>query len=76
MLFHWVIPAKAGANELISREGLSFDRADPPPKKRVEADDPVQNRCGCFLPDLTKLATTPSADFRRAIWGRSHMYAS
>ena len=30
----------------------------------VEADDPARNRCGCFLPDLTRLATMPSADFR------------
>ena len=35
----------------------------------VEADDPARNRCGCFLPDLTRLATTPSADFR-APYGR------
>ena len=34
----------------------------------VEADDPARNRCGCFLPDLTRLATTPSADFRWRIW--------
>jgi len=32
---------------------------------KVEADDPARNRCGCFLPDLTRLATAPSADFRR-----------
>jgi len=24
-------------------------------------NDPTRNRCGCFLPDLTRLATTPSA---------------
>src|SRR3977135_2290720 len=29
-----------------------------------EADDPARNHCGCFLPDLTRLATAPSADFR------------
>src|SRR5204863_5722698 len=34
----------------------------------VEADDPARNRCGCFLPDLTRLATAPSADFRGRIW--------
>ncbi|CAA9505967.1 MAG: hypothetical protein AVDCRST_MAG44-1072 [uncultured Sphingomonas sp.] len=36
----------------------------------MEADDPARNRCGCFLPDLTKLATAPPADFRRGIWAR------
>jgi hypothetical protein len=36
--------------------------------KKVEADDPAPNRCGCFLPDLTRLATAPSADFRAGIW--------
>src|SRR6476661_4239893 len=36
--------------------------------RAVEADDPARNRCGCFLPDLTRLATTPSADFRGGIW--------
>ena len=33
-------------------------------QETVEADDPARNRCGCFLPDLTRLATAPSADFR------------
>jgi hypothetical protein len=36
--------------------------------RAVEADDPARNRCGCFLPDLTRLATAPSADFRADIW--------
>src|SRR4029079_4926299 len=39
-------------------------------KEKVEADDPARNRCGCFLPDLTRLATAPSADFRACIWGK------
>ena len=38
---------------------------------KVEADDPARNRCGCFLPDLTRLATAPSADFRGGIWVRT-----
>ena len=37
----------------------------------VEADDPARNRCGCFLPDLTRLATAPSADFRGAHMGEA-----
>ena len=37
----------------------------------VEADDPARNRCGCFLPDLTRLATAPSADFRRPYGGNA-----
>src|SRR5438270_9001050 len=39
-------------------------------RRKVEADDPARNRCGCFLPDLTRLATAPSADFRASIWGQ------
>ena len=39
--------------------------------RAVEADDPARNRCGCFLPDLTKLATAPSADFRARIWWKA-----
>ena len=39
--------------------------------RAVEADDPARNRCGCFLPDLTKLATAPSADFRAGIWWKA-----
>jgi len=42
----------------------------------VEADDPARNRCGCFLPDLTRLATAPSADFRAGIWARASHSAS
>jgi len=42
----------------------------------VEADDPARNRCGCFLPDLTRLATAPSADFRAGIWVRTGYGAS
>src|SRR3546814_21015481 len=34
-------------------------------------NDPERNRYGCFLPDLTGLATTPSARLLRRIWGRS-----
>ena len=37
----------------------------------VEADDPGRNRCGCFLPDLTRLATAPPTDFRGP-YGGSH----
>src|SRR5206468_5692826 len=37
--------------------------------RAVEADDPAPNRCGCFLPDLTRLATAPPADFREAYGG-------
>ena len=40
-------------------------------RERVEADDPARNRCGCFLPDLTRLATAPSADFRAGIWAKA-----
>ena len=36
----------------------------------VEADDPGRNRCGCFLPDLTRLATAPPTDFRGPYGGR------
>src|SRR5687767_13580625 len=43
---------------------------------KVEADDPARNRCGCFLPDLTRLATAPSADFRAGIWVNSVTLAS
>ena len=32
-------------------------------------NDPRRNRCGCFLPDLTGLATTTSARLPRRIWG-------
>jgi Ca2+-binding EF-hand superfamily protein len=42
----------------------------------VEADDPARNRCGCFLPDLTRLATAPSADFRERIWVKTALRAS
>jgi len=42
----------------------------------VEADDPARNRCGCFLPDLTRLATAPSADFRAGIWATLRHSAS
>ena len=35
---------------------------------RWKPNDPGRNRCGCFLPDLTRLATAPSADFRARIW--------
>ena len=31
-------------------------------------NDPGRNRCGCFLPDLTRLATAPSARLPRRIW--------
>ncbi len=31
-------------------------------------DDPWRNRCGCFLPDLTGLATTTSARLPPALW--------
>ena len=48
-------PAVAGVGRVRKRE-------------KVEADDPARNRCGCFLPDLTRLATAPSADFRAGIW--------
>src|SRR3546814_5992879 len=34
-------------------------------------NDPERNRYGCFLPDLTGLATTPSARLPRRIWGSS-----
>src|SRR3546814_17300244 len=34
-------------------------------------NDPERNRYGCFLPDLTGLATTPSARLPRRLWGRS-----
>ena len=44
--------------------------------RAVEADDPARNRCGCFLPDLTRLATAPSADFRATIWGNADTGAS
>lgn len=44
--------------------------------RAVEADDPARNRCGCFLPDLTRLATAPSADFRAGIWVRTGAGAS
>jgi len=43
---------------------------------KVEADDPARNRCGCFLPDLTRLATAPSADFRSRIWSTRPVRAS
>jgi hypothetical protein len=52
---------------------------DPPDHlraARVEADDPARNRCGCFLPDLTRLATAPSADFRAGIWVKRAGFAS
>ncbi len=44
--------------------------------EEVEADDPARNRCGCFLPDLTRLATMPSADFRAGIWVKTAVRAS
>ena len=44
--------------------------------RAVEADDPARNRCGCFLPDLTRLATAPSADFRAGIWAKRPRFAS
>src|SRR6476660_9237450 len=44
--------------------------------RAVEADDPARNRCGCFLPDLTRLATAPSADFRAGIWAIRPRHAS
>src|SRR4051812_25706764 len=44
--------------------------------EEVEADDPARNRCGCFLPDLTRLATAPSADFRERIWAKACIDAS
>src|SRR3546814_16739373 len=34
-------------------------------------NDPERNRYGCFLPDLTGLATTPSARLPRRLWGSS-----
>ena len=43
---------------------------------QVEADDPAPNRCGCFLPDLTRLATAPSADFLAGIWWNPAGHAS
>src|SRR5690606_36953486 len=33
-------------------------------------NDPERNRYGCFLPDLTGLATAPSARLPRGIWRR------
>src|SRR4051794_13343422 len=33
-------------------------------------NDPERNRYGCFLPDLTGLATTPSARLPRRIWAK------
>src|SRR6478735_12518686 len=58
------------SNSLIGRPRRHAGSADgnSKAKKRVEADDPARNRCGCFLPDLTRLATAPSADFRGRIW--------
>src|SRR5437868_328062 len=55
---------------------LAGSMRSPKRKKEVEADDPAQNRCGCFLPDLTRLATAPSADFRARIWGNAPARAS
>src|SRR5438045_8184746 len=43
---------------------------------KVEADDPERNRCGCFLPDLTRLATVPSARLPARIWDKGHLRAS
>jgi len=45
---------------------LTFVRMTDEPEsacvgKGGSRNDPTRNRCGCFLPDLTKLATTPSA---------------
>ena len=58
------------SNSVIARPRLSAWQGDceSRSKKKVEADDPARNRCGCFLPDLTRLATAPSADFRAGIW--------
>src|SRR5689334_19191962 len=63
---HWAIPPPhAGRTRPKSKV-----------KKKVEADDPARNRCGCFLPDLTRLATAPSADFRAGIWVKRMARAS
>jgi len=34
----------------------------------VGADDPARIHCGCFVPDLTKFASAPSADSRCGLW--------
>src|SRR5579884_3043471 len=63
-IVHW--PPPAGAWHRRPAEG----------RRAVEADDPARNRCGCFLPDLTRLATMPSADFRTRIWDNEFARAS
>ena len=45
-------------------------------KKGGNRNDPGRNRCGCFLPDLTRLATAPSARLPRRIWAMSCCLAS
>jgi len=61
-----------GRRHWLSLRAASLHSAD----YAVEADDPARNRFGCFLPDLTRLATTPSADFRARIWCKAPHRAS
>ena len=54
-----------------------ISHADPCSRCAVGAgNDPARNRYGCFLPDLTGLATAPSARLPRRIWAKVAMYAT
>ena len=71
------------ACQIILREDLkSLDVRIPPSAKNWlygcggSRNDPRRYRCGCFLPDLTRLATTSSARLPPRIWVKTSGRAS
>ena len=58
------------APQATTREDVAAQRHSPEPRRGGSRNDPRRNRCGCFLPDLTRLATTTSARLPRSQIGK------
>ena len=58
------LPTMADKTDKSWGKSVGESRSD---ENKVEAGDPDRIRYGCFVPDLTGLATGPSTDFRPGI---------